>query len=65
MKDKRIIITGGTGGIGFALSKMLLQENAKVLLVDLDESTLNDAKSKFNSENIFLPLKQMFLMNHK
>jgi len=53
MKDKRIIITGGTGGIGHALADMLLKENAKVLLVDLDEKTLNDAKSKYNSENLF------------
>lgn len=54
MKDKRIIITGGTGGIGYTLAKMLLEENAKVLLVDLDEKTLNEAKSSFNSDNLFV-----------
>jgi NAD(P)-dependent dehydrogenase (short-subunit alcohol dehydrogenase family) len=53
MKDKRIIITGGTGGIGLALAEMLLKEEAKVLLVDLDEKTLKDAKSTFNSKNLF------------
>lgn len=54
MKDKRIIITGGTGAIGSTLAKMLLKENAKVLLVDLDEKALKDAKTKFNSENLFI-----------
>jgi NAD(P)-dependent dehydrogenase (short-subunit alcohol dehydrogenase family) len=53
MKDKRVIITGGTGGIGYALAKMLLAENAKVLLVDLDEKALEKAKSEFNSEHLF------------
>lgn len=54
MKDKRIIITGGTGGIGSTLAKRLLHEGAKVLLVDLDESNLNQLKKELSSDNLFV-----------
>ncbi len=54
MKDKRIIITGGTGGIGSTLAKRLLHEGAKVLLVDLNENDLNQIKEKLSSDNLFV-----------
>ena len=36
VKDKTILITGGAGGLGSAMAKMLSENGAKVLLMDLE-----------------------------
>ena len=53
MKNKRIIITGGTGAIGLTLGKMLIKQGAKVLLVDISEKELQNAEKELNSNNLF------------
>ncbi len=40
MQGKVCVITGGAGSIGAASAKLLLQEEAKVMLTDLDETAL-------------------------
>ena len=40
MQDKVCVITGGAGSIGAASAKLLVEEGAKVLLVDLQEAAL-------------------------
>lgn len=37
LKDKIAVITGGAGGIGFALARAYVDEGAKVVIVDLDK----------------------------
>jgi len=37
MKDKVVIITGGTSGIGFASAKLFLENNAKVIIIGRDQ----------------------------
>ena len=54
MKDKRVIITGGAGGIGFTLAQKLLAQGAKVLIVDLDEGTLKEKAEEINNSNLFI-----------
>ena len=49
MTDKKAIVTGGTGGIGKAISKLFLQEGAKVLIVDLFKDDLEKVKSELNA----------------
>ena len=44
LEDKVAVITGGTGGIGKVVAKRFLQEGAKVVLVDLFQESLDEAK---------------------
>ena len=38
LKDKRVLITGGAGGIGAAAAERFIEEGARVLLLDRDSA---------------------------
>jgi NAD(P)-dependent dehydrogenase (short-subunit alcohol dehydrogenase family) len=38
LKDKVVIITGGTGGIGKAIAKLAIENGAKVLIHGINEA---------------------------
>src|ERR1700741_2373038 len=40
--NRSIIVTGAAGAIGFATSEILAREGAKVLMVDINASRLNE-----------------------
>ena len=44
LANKAAIVTGAGRGIGLAIARKLAQADASVLLVDIDESALNEAK---------------------
>jgi NAD(P)-dependent dehydrogenase (short-subunit alcohol dehydrogenase family) len=52
LEEKVALITGGTGGIGFATAKAYLKEGAKVMLTDLSEAAVNEAVKQLNSPNV-------------
>ncbi len=51
-KDKKILITGATGGIGHALVKKFISLNAKVLATGTKNEKLDALKKEFPNINI-------------
>lgn len=52
LKGKTAIITGGAGGIGRAAGRLFVAEGADVLLVDLDETSLQQAVADIGSNQV-------------
>lgn len=56
LKDKVAIITGGSTGIGYAITEEYLSEGAKVVIASFDEKEINKAKEelekKYNADDI-------------
>lgn len=51
LKDKVAIVTGGTRGIGFAIVKKFLENEAKVVLFGSREESVTNAVSELKKEN--------------
>ena len=52
-KDKTVIITGGSGGIGLATAKLFAAEGAKIVLVDISQEGLQKASAELNNEHVW------------
>lgn len=50
VKDKKIVIVGGSSGIGFAIAKAALEANAKVVIVSRNIDKLHQAKKRLNDQ---------------
>ena len=49
LKGKRVLITGGAGGIGFHTAKSFIEEGCEVILTDINQGALDEAKSKLEA----------------
>jgi meso-butanediol dehydrogenase/(S,S)-butanediol dehydrogenase/diacetyl reductase len=47
LTDKRVVITGGAGGIGTATAKRFLEEGARVVIMDIDEDACQRIEDQF------------------
>ena len=52
LKGKKIIITGGSDGIGLAMAKKFIKEGAEVLITGRNSKKLLDAKQTIRSEKL-------------
>jgi NAD(P)-dependent dehydrogenase (short-subunit alcohol dehydrogenase family) len=51
LAGKTAFITGGAGGIGFAMAQAFLNEGMNVAIVDVDSQALADAKAQLSGSN--------------
>lgn len=57
LQDKVAILTGGSGGIGTAVAKRFLKEGAKVVLVDVSQDDLDNAKKDLDGHGEVMVIK--------
>ncbi|MDZ4057641.1 MAG: SDR family NAD(P)-dependent oxidoreductase, partial [Polynucleobacter sp.] len=50
LKDKVVLITGSTGGLGKATAKALLEKGAKLALLDLDQAAIQAQVEELGGE---------------
>ena len=53
LKNKKVIITGSSGGIGSSLCKFFLKMECKIIFTSSDNNKLNELKNKFGNENSY------------
>ncbi|MDD2791232.1 MAG: SDR family NAD(P)-dependent oxidoreductase [Sulfurimonas sp.] len=54
LKDKSVLITGGSSGIGLAIAKKCLSEGAKVTISGRNINKLKDVSTELNNPNLFV-----------
>jgi NAD(P)-dependent dehydrogenase (short-subunit alcohol dehydrogenase family) len=52
MANKIAVVTGGASGIGLALAQAYGLQGATVLIADIDEYTLSDARKRLQAAGI-------------
>ena len=50
LADRTAIVTGAARGMGYAISRALLREGAKVAIVDIDEDAVKKAARRLDPE---------------
>lgn len=58
LKDKVCIVTGAASGIGLAIAEMFVAENAKVVMVDINEAQLKAHCERLGSEYVVADLSK-------
>src|ERR1700677_1808717 len=56
---KRIVITGGAGGIGVATARTFLDHGAHVILVDLEQDRLDAARAARGGTRVFTAVSDL------
>ncbi len=53
LKDKKILITGASGGIGKALSDVLIKAKCQIIFTSSDELKLENLRKNFGNTNLY------------
>ena len=56
LKDKKIMVTGASGGIGKAICKKFIEENSILIFTSSNNDKLNDLKKEFGSDHFYYEL---------
>lgn len=59
LENKKIIITGGGRGLGFAMAEKFISEGADVLIAGRNEKTLKESASKLNCKCLILDVQNV------
>ena len=59
LKGKRILVTGGTGGIGRAMAKRFVDEGARVLITGRNQDKLREVATDIGCEALELDLRKV------
>ena len=59
LKGKRILVTGGGRGLGFAMAKKFVEEGAEVLIAGRNEQTLKQSAEKLNCKYEVLDIQDV------
>lgn len=59
LKGKRIIVTGGGRGLGFAMAKRFVEEGAEVLIAGRNEETLKNSASEIGCKYLRLDVQKV------
>ena len=59
LKGKRILVTGGTGGIGRAMAKRFVDEGARVLITGRNQDKLKEVATDIGCEALELDLRKV------
>jgi NAD(P)-dependent dehydrogenase (short-subunit alcohol dehydrogenase family) len=54
LEGKRVLVTGGSSGIGYAIAKKCLEEGARVVITGRDIQKLNKVSKKFDSNHLLV-----------
>jgi NAD(P)-dependent dehydrogenase (short-subunit alcohol dehydrogenase family) len=57
LAGKTAFITGGASGIGFAMAEAFLKEGMKVVIADVDDAALAEAKIRLKGDNALLAVQ--------
>ena len=53
LKNKKVLITGSSGGIGLSLCKIFLKMECKIIFTSSNDNKLNELKNKFGNKNSY------------
>ncbi len=54
LSGKRVIVTGGAVGIGYGISYRLAEAGAQVIIADISQQNLDEARSKLSDKNWYV-----------
>jgi NAD(P)-dependent dehydrogenase (short-subunit alcohol dehydrogenase family) len=50
LQDKIVLITGGASGIGKIIVRLMLERNAKVIIWDINQESINETIAAFSNK---------------